>query len=96
MRTATIAAAVLAAGVLSTAGLAGESYHGRQVVEHIFDVADQDQSGTLTSVEYAEAGLERYGVSFDESDTDGNGETSLEEYLELYERHHPGEDQAGI
>ncbi len=96
MRAGTIAAAVLAAGALSTASLAGEGYHAQQVVEHIFDVADQDQSGTLSSAEYAEAGLERYGVSFDETDTDGNGETSLEEYLELYERHHPAEDRAGI
>jgi len=59
------------------------------VVYHIFDAADQDQDGLLTQAEYEDAGLQRYGVSFAESDTNADGATSLEEYLELYLRHHP-------
>ncbi|MDJ0852502.1 MAG: hypothetical protein QNK04_29370 [Myxococcota bacterium] len=91
-----LATAAFAIGVLPITAGAGEGHDPRFVVEHIFDVADQDQSQTLSSEEYAAAGLERYGVSFEETDANGDGETSLDEYLELYERHHPGDARVGI
>jgi hypothetical protein len=66
----------------------GSAGSAASVVHHIFDMADRDGSGTLTEAEYGAAGLERFGVSFADSDADGDGETSQAEYLELYERHH--------
>ena len=97
MRTALVPLLGLA-GALDFAGdaPAGGGFTATEVVEHIFDVADEDRSGTLSADEYAAAGLERYGVSFGQSDLDGDGQTSLAEYLELYERHHPADDEADI
>ena len=66
----------------------------RSIVSHIFRMADTDGSGSLSPLEYREAGLERFGVSFAESDANSDGETSLDEYLALYERHHPPADRA--
>ena len=57
-------------------------------------ISDTDGNGSLSRVEYEEAGLERYGVSFDEYDANGDGETSFDEYIALYEKHHPAD--AGI
>jgi len=62
-------------------------------VQHIFDGADQDRDGNLTRSEYESAGLQDFGVSFEESDTDANGGTSMAEYLALYKRHHPAPDE---
>lgn len=59
-------------------------------VEHIFEMADSDRSGWLSPAEYAEARLESFGVSFAECDANGDGRTTLYEYLQLYVRHHPG------
>jgi hypothetical protein len=59
------------------------------VVQHIFDQADRDQDGSLTQSEYEQAGLQHYGVTFEQSDLDGDGGTSVDEYLLLYESHHP-------
>lgn len=58
------------------------------VVRHIFEMADADGSGGLSAEEYRAAGLHRYGVPFEDSDTNKDGSTSLAEYLSLYERHH--------
>lgn len=63
------------------------------IVEHIFVNADSDQDEILTPAEYEEAGLERFGVTFAETDGDADGLVTLEEYVELYERHHPSDDQ---
>jgi len=60
-------------------------------VARIFEAADRDRSGTLTPAEYADANLERFGVSFEASDVNSDGETSLAEYLVLYDVHHPSE-----
>jgi len=68
---------------------AGEGAHPLAVVQKIFDTADVDGSGTLTAAEYRAAALQDFGVSFAQSDLDGDGETTLEEYLELYVAHHP-------
>ena len=62
------------------------------VAQHIFDVSDTDENGALSRAEYTAAGLERYGVSFDAFDENGDGETSLDEYLDLFERHHAPKD----
>jgi len=92
MRLVTITAiASLVALLAPGLALAGESCGGggaESVVSHIFDAADQDGSGSLTAAEYGEAGLEDFGVSFADSDTNQDGETSKAEYLELYERIH--------
>ena len=82
--------------LLPAGALAGGYQDAQSVVEHIFDVADRDESGTLTPEEYAGAGLERYGVSFEDSDANADGEIALSEYLDLYERHHPSDDRVGL
>jgi hypothetical protein len=66
------------------------------VVEHIFAMADRDDSGALSRDEYAEARLERFGVGFDDCDADGDGETTLTEYLDVYLRFHPSTDRSKI
>ena len=81
----------LALPVTATAG----GGHGCGVVEHIFEMADQDSDGALSPDEYDAAGLERYGVTFEQTDANGDGETTLAEYLELYERYHGPPDDAG-
>jgi len=96
MRLAMILSVGIAAAVLTTLGTAGGPENARAVVEHIFAMADQDRSGTLTRSEYAEARLERFGVSFEECDANGDGETSMAEYLAVYERHHPSGEHAEI
>jgi len=88
MRKMLLATMVVLAGAPLVAR-AGGGCEGASVVEHIFDAADEDGSGSLSRAEYTAAGLERFGVSFEASDLDGDGETSLAEYLELYELHHP-------
>ncbi len=69
------------------------SSDGTAVVKHIFEQADTDKSGALSAQEYKEAGLHEFGVSFEDSDTNDDGETSLVEYLALYERHHSKKSQ---
>ena len=59
-------------------------------------MAGRDGDGSLTRTEYEGAGLQRFGVSFDESDTDADGSTSLAEYVERYERHHPSADDGAV
>jgi hypothetical protein len=97
-----VSSAVAAAAIVFAPGVApaGEgcdsAQSGQSVVHHIFDEADRDDSGTLSPAEYAAAGLERFGVSFAETDADGDGETSQAEYLELYRRHHPAEERISL
>jgi len=64
-------------------------------VKQLFDQADGDQDGGLTRAEYDGAGLRDFGASFEQSDANGDGETSLEEYLDLYERTHSA-DQTDV
>jgi hypothetical protein len=87
------ALAGLALAASPGSALAGEGCDGFDVVTHIFEASDTDASGTLSPEEYADAGLERFGVPFDEYDANGDGEASLDEYVELYEWHHLGEDE---
>lgn len=89
-----VAASVVAssAGVALVATAGGGHCGGDSVVQHIFDMADEDRDGALTREEYEEAGLERYGVSFEETDANADGVTSMAEYLELYQRHHPADE----
>ena len=87
----------LAAVLLPASATAGDGTCGAQsVVSHIFEMADEDQDGALTREEYDGAGLPQYGVTFDESDLDSDGRTSMAEYIELYEFHHSGAEKVGI
>ncbi len=81
-----VAASADAGGCMSSDSSVG-------IVKHIFDRADQDQDGVLTPAEYEEAGLQSYGVTFEQSDTDADGTTSLDEYIELYQKHHPTSEE---
>ena len=78
---------------LPAATWAGGGHDATAVVEHIFDVADQDGDGVLSDAEYADAGLEQFGLTFDDCDANGDGYTSLDEYLALYRAHHPAHDE---
>jgi hypothetical protein len=62
------------------------------VAAHIFDMSDADADGYLSADEFADAGLDRYGLSFDDYDANGDGETSVDEYFDLFEAHHPPAD----
>jgi hypothetical protein len=90
---ARIALAAFVLAVVPGSAVAGEGCKEFDVVSHVFDTADTDDSGTLSRQEYADAGFERYGVPFDEYDVNGDGETSLEEYLETFDRVHPAEGE---
>lgn len=86
-----VAPALLAA----TPAAAGEGCGGdTAAVRQIFDSADTDRSGALSPAEYGNARLESFGVSFDETDANADGETSFREYLDLYLRTHPPADQS--
>ncbi len=75
---------------------AGPGCGGTSAVQHIFDAADEDGDGALTQAEYEGAGLQEFGVSFFDSDLDGDGVTSLDEYQTLYDMHHPKRDEAEV
>lgn len=81
--------------VYLTAANASAGSDARAVVQHIFEMADENRDGSLDRSEYEAAGLQRYGVTFEQSDANADGETTMEEYLELYERHHPPADRTG-
>ena len=72
------------------AGDCGGDKSATTAAQEIFEKADSNGDGALSPAEYSEAGMQRFGVGFDEYDLDANGEASLEEYLELFERHHSG------
>ena len=96
MRLITMGLALAGTVGLGGPALGGEGHSARSIVEHIFDVADEDGSGTLTRAEYEGARLQDFGVTFEESDTNADGETSLAEYLALYEQHHGSGDGVGL
>jgi hypothetical protein len=87
--------ALLPASALAGEGC-GSARSAESVVQHIFESADRDGSGSLTAAEYDAAGLERFGVSFADTDANGDGETSQAEYFELYQRHHPDEERISL
>ena len=93
MRFVFVAIAAVAFVTLTGPVAAGGGEGGRELVRHIFDAADKDGSGSLTRAEYAEARLERFGVSFEDCDANADGETSMAEYLDLYDRHHSEQDR---
>lgn len=90
------ALALLGVVLLPGAALAGDAYDARAMVVHIFETADADGDGALTRAEYEAANLQRFGVSFEQSDLDSDGATSQAEYLELYDRHHGGQDRVSL
>ena len=94
MRRTLVSLAVLALVAAPTSALAGGGCNSDfDPATHLFETTDADGSGTISPEEFADAGLERYGLGFDAYDTDGDGEASLDEYLELFDRTHPVEDQ---
>lgn len=66
---------------------AGEICETGSVVHH-FLCADQNQDGTLARAEYERASGQNFGVSFETSDANADGEISMTEYIELYDRHY--------
>lgn len=90
-----LAAFAIPVGATAEGGCQGAK-DAESVVQHIFDQADRDLDGSLTQSEYEQAGLERYGVTFEQSDLDGDGGTSIDEYLVLYESHHPAGDETEV
>jgi len=84
-----LAMALLATSSTAYAGGCESGYDPVDVVQHIFNTADHDEDGVLTQLEYEDAGLQVYGVSFEESDLDADGATSMQEYILLYDFHHP-------
>jgi hypothetical protein len=91
MRIAALTALALLA--LPAVAPANEGMDAEAMVDHIFEVADANGDGVLTADEYEAAGLQGFGVTFEQSDLDGNGETSRDEYRELYHRHHSSGDR---
>jgi hypothetical protein len=90
-----LALLLIAAPATAGAGCGGDhdaAHDGGDVVQHMFDKADEDGDGLLSQSEYEAAGLQDFGASFEESDLDSDGATSTDEYRELYERHHPAPD----
>ena len=81
-----LVALVFAAPARAGSGCAG---YGDDKVQALFDGADLNSDGALDAAEYGDANLERFGVSFEQSDLDGDGITTWDEYFELYEVHHP-------
>ncbi len=82
----------LALGLTASVAYAGPGCGGggaTAAVSNLFGEADANADGALSRAEYLDAGLDSFGVSFEDSDLDGNGSTSLDEYFELYEKHHP-------
>ena len=65
-------------------------------VDGIFAAADENRDGALTRAEYDSAELSGFGVTFEQTDLDGDGATSLDEYRTLYEAHHSGGKEAEI
>lgn len=85
----TFLAILLGCFLFAPMAFAGGGCDGLSTVSHIFDEADEDQSGSLTADEYEAAALDQFGVTFEQSDLDGDGVTTYDEYLDLYEAHHP-------
>lgn len=84
-----VVAAFLVSVVVSNSN-AGETSDGFSVVDHIFQTADTDQDGVLTRAEHDAAGLQKYGVKFEDFDANEDGSISISEYRTLYEKHHNG------
>ena len=85
-----IAVAIVSIPSVAGAGSGCESGHDPvDMVQYVFDEADRDRDGSLDRAEYEAAGLQGFGVTFDESDANSDGVTTMKEYLELYLRHHP-------
>jgi len=84
--------AILAICTLPLSVFAQGVMDGEAVVEHIFDVADTNEDGTLSDDEYTDARLSEYGLTFDQCDTNQDGGLAFDEYLDLYNAHHPPVD----
>jgi hypothetical protein len=91
MRILLVSAVALCFGLVGTPASEASDCDGDAlgIAGHIFDTSDTNADGALTPAEFAEAGLERYGVAFAEFDVDGDGLTSVDEFFDLFEMHHP-------
>jgi len=79
--------AMIASPIPALASGCGEDAGG--IAAHIFDMSDSDADGFLSPDEFANAGLERYGMSFEDYDVNGDGAASVDEYFDLFDAHHP-------
>lgn len=82
--------ALSASGVHAMQGCPAHA-DGESVVRHVFEAADTNGDGALTSEEYAKAGLAGFGVGFEAGDADSDGRLTASEYMRLYLDHHPAE-----
>ena len=91
-------ATTAAIGIGASETQAGEHGHrgGEAIVDHVFEVADSDQDGTLSSAEYDEAGLAEFGLDFAACDADADGELTQGEYLEIYRLHHSSHGESEV
>ena len=92
MRMSFVLGTAIALSTVTPVAMASGGAGHERVVEHIFRSADLDESGSLDANEYEKAGLSGMGVSFEDCDANDDGATSLEEYLDLYRKHHPPRD----
>ena len=58
------------------------------VANHIFEKADANNDGILTSMEHTAAGLEIFGSNFTVFDTNNDGKVTLKEYRKVYNQFH--------
>lgn len=58
------------------------------VAKHIFEKADTNNDGILTTAEHDAADLGKYGADFSIFDTNEDGKVTLKEYKEVYDRFH--------
>ena len=83
-----IVLAFLLASLSAGSALAGEAQTPLSMAQRIFEAADSNADGALTAEEHGNAGLGRFGASFDDFDLDGDSRVTWSEYKALFERHH--------
>ena len=74
------------------AGSCGGGDHTHSVQEKamsIFDKADNNNDGFINTGEFSAAKLSKYGSTFANLDLNKDKQISKEEYMEVFNRHHP-------
>ena len=73
----------------SSAASADKGMDALAIAEHIFAMTDIDKDGSMSLQEYSDAGLDQYGVSFEDFDLDEDEGITLAEYRSLFLKLHP-------